>query len=188
MRKKINKGLAFILIGALLLMGALGWFFYNRYEDRMAGKSADEIRTQYDKTSATVENDIPLILVEGDAFCGKLTIPSLGLELPIFYEWDDAHLKKSPCRYSGQAVSDDLIIAGHNYLSHFGRLNQLHVNDEVLFSDAGGNVHRFSVKEMVTLEGTAVSDMVAGDWDLTLFTCTGNREKRITVRCMRVSS
>ena len=33
------------------------------------------------------------------------------------------------------------------------------------------------------LPATAVEEMTAGDYDLTLFTCTANRTHRVTVRC-----
>ena len=80
-------------------------------------------------------------------------------------------------------ANDDLIIAAHNYKSHFGSLGKLAVGDEVKFTDAYGNEHLFEVKETAILDGTAVSDMQSGDWDFTLFTCTRSGKQRVTVRC-----
>ena len=37
------------------------------------------------------------------------------------------------------------------------------------------------------LPGTAIQEMEAGDWDLTLFTCDAGGTARVTVRCERVS-
>ena len=37
----------------------------------------------------------------------------------------------------------------------------------------------------VTLPETAVEEMRAGEWDLTLFTCTYDGRARVTVRCIR---
>ena len=34
-------------------------------------------------------------------------------------------------------------------------------------------------------DGTAVEEMEAGEWDLTLFTCTPDSRSRVTVRCVR---
>ena len=36
-----------------------------------------------------------------------------------------------------------------------------------------------------TLPETAVEEMRAGEWDLTLFTCTYDGRARVTVRCIR---
>ena len=36
------------------------------------------------------------------------------------------------------------------------------------------------------LDHTAVEDMISGEYDLTLFTCTYGGENRVTVRCDRV--
>lgn len=35
------------------------------------------------------------------------------------------------------------------------------------------------------LDETAVEEMTAGEWDLTLFTCNYDGRARITVRCIR---
>lgn len=57
----------------------------------------------------------------------------------------------------------------------------------ITFADAYGTQHRFAVKEIVTLDKTAVSDMKSGEWDFTLFTCTKGGEQRVTVRCERIT-
>ena len=130
--------------------------------------------------------DLPVIIVEDDAFCGKLAIEKLGIELPVYDEWNYTRLKTAPCRYTGSIDKNDIIIAAHNYKSHFGNLKQLQIGDEILFIDAYTTQHRYSVKEITTLDGTAVTDMKAGEWDFTLFTCTKDGEQRVTVRCIRV--
>lgn len=94
-------------------------------------------------------------------------------------------LRRTPCRYSGSAYRDDLILLAHNYESHFGRLKSLSPGDAVLFTDADGNEFAYEVLELEMLRPTAVEDMTAGDWDLTLFTCTLGGQARVTVRCLR---
>ncbi|MCD8119184.1 MAG: sortase [Lachnospiraceae bacterium] len=86
-------------------------------------------------------------------------------------------------------LSDDLIICGHNYDRHFGKLKNLEPGDEITFTDVLGNVFSYEVSETVILKPTAVEEMAdqeSGDWDLTLFTCTLGGRTRVTVRCMRV--
>ena len=55
---------------------------------------------------------------------------------------------------------------------------------EVSFTDAVGNVFLYTVAELETLGKTDVEEMQAGDWDLTLFTCTYGGKNRVTVRCV----
>jgi len=180
-----RKGLLFLVIGCACLLIAVGWYVYNRVEDNTAGVRAERILQQFDR-EAIVGSEASVIVVEGEAFCGKLTVERLGLTLPIYDEWDYTRLKTAPCRYTGGADTNDLIIAAHNYNSHFGRFDTLQIGDEVVFWDAHGTAHTYRVGEIVTLDGTAVEDMQAGEWDLTLFTCTVSGRQRITVRCERI--
>ena len=129
--------------------------------------------------------EMPTVEIDGVEYIGTLTIPTLGLELPIVSAWSDALLDLAPCRYTGSAYLDDLIIAGHNYRGHFGSLYRLAPGDEVQFTDAAGNVFSYAVSEIQELPGTALEEMEAGDWDLTLFTCTLSRTSRVTIRCQR---
>ena len=41
-------------------------------------------------------------------------------------------------------------------------------------------------EELETLDADAVDYMSAGDWDLTLFTCTYGGQSRVTIRCEEI--
>ena len=88
----------------------------------------------------------------------------------------------APCRYAGN-LYDGLIIAGHNYVSHFKKLSQLAPGDAVRFTDVDGNVWEYTVTTTEIISGYDVEGMEEGDWDLTLFTCTYGGQDRVTVRC-----
>lgn len=181
---KRNRGIAFLLIGVLLLLVACGWYGYNILEDKKAGKQAADILYKIENLQETTEDESkPVITVDGDAFCGRVIIKKLGVELPVYDEWNYARLKSAPCRYTGSIETNDIVIAAHNYKSHFGPLNRLKIGDEVEFKDVHGKSHLYEVCELANLDGTAVSDMQSGGWDFTLFTCTMSGEQRITVRC-----
>ncbi len=116
-------------------------------------------------------------------YIGMVEVPALELSLPVISEWTYPRLKKAPCRYVGSVYSKDMVICGHNYDRHFGRLKDLAVGDEVRFTDMDGNVFFYSVCGTEQLGKYAVEDMLAGEWDLTLFTCTKGGRMRVTVRC-----
>ncbi len=65
------------------------------------------------------------------------------------------------------------MIAGHNYTTHhFGTLYELEEGDKVIFTDMDGVVTHYQVVALDILQPTAVEEMTAGAYDLTLFTCT----------------
>lgn len=129
------------------------------------------------------EMEMPTREIDGQTYIGMVEVPALELSLPVISEWTYLRLKKAPCRYVGSVYSKDMVICGHNYDRHFGRLKDLAVGDEVRFTDMDGNVFFYSVCGTEQLGKYAVEDMLAGEWDLTLFTCTKGGRMRVTVRC-----
>ena len=133
------------------------------------------------------EMDMPEKEINGQRCIGVLRIPALSLELPVINDWSYARLRIAPCRYAGSAYQGNLVIFAHNYTRHFGRLKNLSQGEKITFTDVDGNVFRYEVVEMETLSSYAINDMISGDWDLTLFTCTVGGKSRVTVRCERVN-
>ena len=127
--------------------------------------------------------EITLEDLDGAACIGVLEIPKIDLKLPVLSEWSYPLLKKAPCRYSGSAYLDNLVIAAHNYRTHFGKLKELETGDEVIFTDAAGNRFEYNVAAVEALTPQSVEDMTSGEWALSLFTCTLDGKNRVTVRC-----
>lgn len=126
--------------------------------------------------------EMPVETINGIDFIGVLRIPALELELPVISEWNYPNLKSAPCRYSGSAYLNNLIICGHNYTSHFGTLKNLWEGDIATFTDIDGNVFIYKMVERETLNPTDIEGMESGNWDLTLFTCTVGGQSRVTIR------
>ena len=116
---------------------------------------------------------------------GYLSVPKLRMEIPILASWSTRLFNVAPCRYSGSPEGDDLVLAGHNYRSHFGRLNKLAVGDEITFTDMDGVVTRYVVAETEVLQPTDIRKMLDTPYALTMFTCTKGGKTRFTVRCNR---
>ena len=199
-----NKaGIFCMLLGAALLAAALLLFTGNRSEASEAAAASEAVLPQVEaaiaeRTGGAGEAEAPAVLpdpydpemtvveIDGYGYVGCLSIPSLGLELPVLAEWDYARLKLAPCRYAGSTRTDDLVIAAHNYARHFGALQTLQTGDAVWFTDMDGVVTAYEVAAVEVLQPTAVEEMTAGEYDLTLFTCTYGGRSRVTVRCDRV--
>lgn len=132
--------------------------------------------------------EMPVMEVDGRSYIGVLEIPVLALSLPVISEWSYPDLRIAPCRYEGSAYKEHLVIAAHNYESHFGTLKYLENGDPVIFTDVDGNVFQYEVAARETIMPTDIEGMTGGEWDLTLFTCTYGGQQRVAVRCERIQN
>ena len=193
---KAKRGTVWINAGLLLIAAALFLSVYNEWESHEARDSARQVIAQLcdalpteagePTTLPDVRREMPVKTINGRDYIGVLSIPSLELELPVISQWDYPALKVAPCRYSGSLYQDNLIICAHNYASHFGKLKELQPGDIVLFTDMDEHVVTFQMVERETLNPMDTEGMEAGDWDLTLFTCTIGGQTRVTIRLERV--
>ena len=133
------------------------------------------------------EMDMPELEIDGVKYIGILEIPALGLELPVISSWSYPALNIAPCRYVGSAYTDDLVIAAHNYSTHFAGLKELQPGCAVIFTDSDGNRFEYEVVLTETLQPDHVEEMKSGGWDLSLFTCTIGGQYRVTVRCEKTT-
>lgn len=190
-----HKGKGLIFTGLLLIAAALFLTGYNLFDQMRAQRSAAQAAAQLaERLPQTTQTDVPDYLltpemempvetIDGVDYVGVLRIPALALELPVISQWSYPLLKIAPCRYSGSAYQNNLVLCAHNYTSHFGNLKNLHIGDAVTFTDMDGNLFTYQVAELETLPPQATEEMESGDWDLTLFTCTVGGQSRVTVRC-----
>lgn len=184
-----KSGVILISLGAVLILAALLLFLYNRGEDRRAGQEAESLLE--DARSAMAANADPEPQEEPAEeitydYAGVIAIPDLSLELPVIDQWNYARLKVAPCRQSGAAADGDLVIAAHNYKSHFGYLDRLEPGASVIFTDMEGTVYRYAVEEIRQLEPEDVEDVssvFSSEYPLVLYTCTPGGKARVAVFC-----
>ncbi len=133
------------------------------------------------------EMDMPTITALGEDYIGIIEVPSQRIYLPVLSEWSYDNLRLGPCCYTGSVYMDDMIILAHDYFSHFKAILNLYVGDDVKFTDSLGNIFQYTVVDLEVIDGNDRDSMLAGEWDLTLFTCTPNGQSRFTVRCERIN-
>lgn len=211
---KNKRGLCWIISGTVLLLAALFLVFSNFRQDNESSQTANQIlndlkevipsqTTVSEAYMTTFKNDIfqeyetitttvseeKLIEIDGNYYIGTVYMPRLEIELPVLSEWSYPNLKLSPCRYKGTVSGGDLIIAAHNYRSHFGRIQELNSGDIIVFTDGNGISHNYEVIQSEMIDGYDIESMEFGSadsWDLTLFTCTLSGQSRVTVRAIEV--
>lgn len=182
-------GTACIAFGTALVLAALSLFIWNQLENSRAGNAVDEILPaviEETNSPCSYSEDMTEVEIDGYYYIGYVTVPSLSLELPVMTDWSYPQLKISPCRYSGSVKTDNLVIAAHNYISHFGKIKDMSVGDTVIFTDMNGVVYMYEVAEINSLSPSASEEMTDSGYALTLFTCTYGGQSRVTVRCDRV--
>lgn len=205
MKSNINL----FICGGLLLAAALCTAVYHLWDESRASDSVETAVRQIEEQISPLEpvfseeedepigilssgsvpqgEEMPVLDLEGNQYIGTLELASMGITLPVMSEWSYPKLKLSPCRFSGSIYQDDLIIAGHNYSSHFACLKDLDVGDEIIFTDAEGREFSYMVSSQQLLDPMEIETLETGDWDLTLFTCTIGGKSRVCVRCERVN-
>ena len=204
-----KAGIIFVTLGVVLILSALLLFLYNGWEDRRAGQQAEslmdeihsamtegtdpttkptEIEIEITEPTETLPVEMPVVMIDGYDYIGYLFIPALELELPVMAEWDYSRLKVAPCRHFGSSRTDDLVIAAHNYKTHFGSLSKLESGAEVIFTDMDGIENRYVlVRDPETLAPDAVDAVQNSGYDLVLYTCTPGGATRVVAFCDRVT-
>ncbi len=212
----MNKkhGLFCVVLGTVLLIAALSLVLYNKNENKKSGEAAQsvlnelvdiipppptepvteamtgsDILAEYDIEPVTEAKVEPTISIADKGYIGIVSIPVLELELPVMSEWSYVNLDISPCRYKGSVAEGDIIIAAHNYWSHFGRLSELGGGEIFTFTEADGTIHTYETTEIIQLDGGDIEGMDFGSadsWDMTLFTCTLSGQSRVTIRAVEI--
>ena len=206
MKQKIGK--ICMALGALLILASLGLLAYNKWDAARADKAAQtalgeledtltktiEEKTKADEVVLQPELDptrpMTEVELEGWNYIGYLSIPSIGLNLPVMSEWSYAGLKIAPGRYSGSTYADNMVVCAHNYAKHFSPIKWLAEGAEVYFTDMDGMRWSYEVSVVETIQPTQIEKMTektedSENWDLTLFTCTTGGSARCAVRCVR---
>lgn len=132
-----------------------------------------------------LDPEMPVVMLEGYGYVGYVEIPALGLKLPVMSDWDYTRLEIAPCRQFGSSRRDDLVIAAHNFESHFGRLKEMSLGNTVTFTDMAGIVNTYRAEMIETLSPKDVDAVQNSGYDLVRYTCTRDGQERVAVFCNR---
>lgn len=198
-----------MLLGVLMILASAGFWGVNALEERQAGIAAEQVANILKKEIADarsgelseetgISGDIDSAVLEGDEsitatllsgdYMGILSLPDLGLELPVAAQWSYPALRKTPCRYSGSVEEENLVILAHNYERHFGGLKRLKPGARITFTSLDGGETVYEAVDIRTLGPDQAEEMLEGDWQLLLFTCTYGGENRVAVRCRKTNA
>lgn len=195
-RAKKRQWLSGVLMGAgVVCLIVTGFNLVSEYrQEQEVSQLTDEILEQYEERyfehaeEQTFEEEYSGIEIDGELYDGVLSIPAIGITLPVNMELSYEQLRQTPCRYRGDAAESTMVIAAHNYARHFGNISSLRAGDKVSYVDSNGEEYHYEVSDSEILGAYDVDKLDEGDWDLTLLTCTYGGASRILVRCKKINS
>ena len=186
--KKVSKYL--IILGSIFITLAISLVLRNMIMEKVAFERAisvlKEIEGNDDNIVTINDGDMPSVNILDNDYIGVIEIPSLNLKLPVMKDASYEKLDTSPGRYYGSVYTDDLVICAHDYARHFGYIESLKQDDIVIFRDMNNTEYVYKVEVIEVLNPTDVKEMIESEFDLTLYTCTYDGLRRVTVRCNRV--
>ena len=195
MKSKI--GISFMIAGCLAIIAAVCLVGLNISSDYSSRKKSAEVLEKLERiienntenskyTENTQEESLKPVSIGDNTYAGIISIPEIGMELPVMSSWSYENLDISPCLYYEDYGKT--VIAAHNFSSHFGKIKELVSGDYIAFTDSGNNVMMYEVINTEILDSNDTDRMISGDdWDLTLFTCTLSGTQRVTVRAREIS-
>ncbi len=209
------QGLALVLVGVLMLCGALFFLLRNQEEDARAGQASQDAMVMLESIIATAEPvedpDADVSLVEvpegapsqetaspealplprkdinGNIYVGYLVIPSLDRKLPVMELSYLEQLQIAPCLQAGSPHENNAVICAHNYPSHFGPLRDFEGGEEIRFVDLNGVEIAYQVALVKTISPNDAQEVLDSPHDLVLYTCTQGGQNRVMIACDRAA-
>ena len=187
---KDKMGNLLLVTGILFLAAAIVLLGYNTWENYRAGQNSEQVVNTIIEELSTEpsdqEDELTVRMIDGYEYMGCLYIPKIERMLPVMSTWDYDKLRLAPCRQYGSVKEKDLVIAAHNYDSHFGRLKDLEIGDSVVFTDMSGSRTEYEVVATDIFMPQDVEKVKDSEWDLILYTCTIGGKSRVVIGCNRV--
>ena len=197
-KRSFPWGKLLIILGVLLLAAGAVLFLGNRAEEIAAEQSARRLLAAVEsEIMAKGEDPLPEHapkpgkepappLEELYAVDGILTIPKIGITLPVLRDYSEDLLRVSVCIFERETGEDGrMVLAGHDYKSHFGKIKTLVPGDAVDYETLSGGLRHYTVIEVTAIDPDDRAGLEAGEWDMTLLTCNRDLSKRILVRLGR---
>lgn len=167
---------------------------YNEYNDYFINE--EEINTE-DIDLNMLEQHTNNLTNENNSdsnVIGKIVIPSIQIDYPILRCTTDELLKIAPTKLCGPDINEkgNLCIIGHNYhnSNFFSKLNQINIGDNVVLTNADNKSELTYVANKIYVisknDLSVLNQQNDKEIELTLITCTNNKNERLIVKCNAV--
>ena len=128
------------------------------------------------------------IVEEKSIYFGRIICDKIDLDYYIYNEYSKENLEVLPCKFSGGNIGEEtnICIIGHNYFDNrfFSNLNKLEIEDIVILNDLNDNSYEYQVYKKFEINENDIESVIKQEFskELTLCTCTYNKEQRLVVK------
>ena len=123
----------------------------------------------------------------------SISIPKISITYPVISETTEEYLKIAPTKLWGPNPNEEgnLCIIGHNWENNalFSNLKKLENNDIVKIKDNSGNTVQYKIYDKYTVKADdleCTSQETNGKTEITLITCTNNKNKRLILKGTKI--
>ena len=187
--KKIFK-IQFIISFILIILGIIYIFKIIKEKERENNISEiislnAKVNSVFSENKKSNEND--------DIYFGRIICEKINLDYFIYNKYSDENLKILPCKFSGGLINENgnICIIGHNYYDNrfFSNLNKLENNDIIILKDLEQNSYKYSVYKKYEINEINTEEVTKPvmEKELTLCTCTFDKEKRLIIKAKLIN-
>ncbi|HEO7216390.1 TPA: sortase [Streptococcus agalactiae] len=184
------------ILGIILVSSGIYWGWYNINQAHQADLTSQHIVKVLDKSithqvKGSENGELPVKKLDKTDYLGTLDIPNLKLHLPVAANYSFEQLSKTPTRYYGSYLTNNMVICAHNFPYHFDALKNVDMGTDVYFTTTTRQIYHYKISNREIIEPTAIEKVYKtatsdNDWDLSLFTCTKAGVARVLVRCQLI--
>lgn len=180
------------VVGVLLILSSVAVIAFSQFSLQKYANESKEIVAQInkllpEKSIGCVEErssySMPVLEINGEDFIGLIDISGTERQLPICGLWNDESVKKYPCRYTGSAYDNTLIIGGYDNYEQFSIIKTLAIGQVVKITDVFGSVFAYTVKSIDVSPQATEEKLKNNKYNLSLFVKDMETNNYIIVRC-----
>ena len=125
---------------------------------------------------------------KNNIYFGRIICEKIGLDYYIYNKYSESNLRVLPCKFSGENLNENgnICIIGHNYFDNrfFSNLKKLENKDIIILKDTEENIYKYSVYKKYEINEADTKKVIEPltEKEITLCTCTFNKNKRLIIR------
>lgn len=172
-----------LLISAIFIVFGVIYFFKIFKEKERENNISKEILLNAKVNSVLSSNK-----TKDNIYFGRIICEKIGLDYFVYNNYSESNLRALPCKFSGKNLNENgnICIIGHNYFDNrfFSNLNKLENKDIIILKDLDENIYKYSVYKKYEINEIDTEKVVEGyfERELTLCTCTFNKNKRLIIK------
>ncbi len=156
-RKKDPASLVCLILGILLIAGAIGYIVYDLLSARLSVGDNEEILAAAEKLIPSVRdafpeergnNTMPSLAVKGTNISAILEFLSRGAKFPVRSAWDSNAVKSIPCVHSGSIYDRTLMIGVTDRKGQVDFAEEINVGERLTLTDMEGDRYSYTVSSI----------------------------------------